>query len=84
MALFENQANKTPLGGELVRRGLVKSADINEAVKYKNEHPIKASNIKGYWFIWKLRRIWAKMKHGKTIVDTTFERDFGNELSTSL
>ena len=39
MALFENQANKTPLGGELVRRGLVKSADINEAVKYKNEHP---------------------------------------------
>ena len=37
MALFENQANKTPLGGELVRRGLVKSADINEAVKYKNE-----------------------------------------------
>ena len=38
MALFENQANKTPLGGELVRRGLVKSADINEAVKYKNEN----------------------------------------------
>ena len=24
------------------------------------------------------------MKHGKTIVDTTLERDFGNELSTNL
>ena len=68
----------------LYPRSFIVKKPTTYPAKYKNEHPIKASNIKGYWFIWKLRRIWAKMKHGKTIVDTTFERDFGNELSTSL
>ena len=39
MAVFDNQAKKTPLGVELIRRGLVKDSDINEAVKFKNQNP---------------------------------------------
>lgn len=41
MALFDNQArgNKPPLGVELIRRGLIKDSDINEAVNYQKSHP---------------------------------------------
>ena len=39
MALFDNQTKKTPLGVELIRRGLIKDSDINEAVMYQKQHP---------------------------------------------
>lgn len=40
MALFDNQnKNKPPLGVELIRRGLIKDSDINEAVNYQKSHP---------------------------------------------
>jgi len=40
MALFDNQAkNKPPIGVELIRRGLIKDSDINEAVNYQKSHP---------------------------------------------
>ncbi|MBQ9314757.1 MAG: Flp pilus assembly complex ATPase component TadA [Clostridia bacterium] len=40
MALFDNQAkNRPPLGVELIRRGLIKDSDINEAVNYQKAHP---------------------------------------------
>lgn len=39
MALFDNPAKKTPLGVELIRRGLIKDADINKAVAYQKQHP---------------------------------------------
>ena len=40
MALFDNQTkNKPPLGVELIRRGLIKDSDINEAVNYQKSHP---------------------------------------------
>ena len=40
MALFENPSkNKPPLGVELMRRGLIKDSDINEAVNYQKQHP---------------------------------------------
>ena len=39
MAVFDNQAKKTPLGVELIRRGLVKDSDINEAIKLQKQNP---------------------------------------------
>ena len=39
MALFDNQTKKAPLGVELIRRGLIKDSDINEAVSYQKQHP---------------------------------------------
>ncbi len=39
MALFDNSAKKTPLGVELIRRGLIRDSDINEAVSYQKKHP---------------------------------------------
>ena len=32
---------KAPIGVELVKRGLVTEADINEAIAYQKEHPNK-------------------------------------------
>lgn len=38
MAVFDNQTKKTPLGVELIRRGLVKDSDINEAINYQKKN----------------------------------------------
>lgn len=39
MAVFDNQAKKTPLGVELIRRGLLKDSDINEATTFQKQNP---------------------------------------------
>ena len=39
MALFDNQSKKAPLGVELIRRGLIKDSDLNEAVNYQKQNP---------------------------------------------
>ena len=39
MPLFDNQTKRAPLGVELIRRGLIKDSDINEAVSYQKQHP---------------------------------------------
>lgn len=39
MAIFDNQAKKSPLGVELIKRGLVTDADIKEAVNYQKKNP---------------------------------------------
>ena len=34
-------ANKAPIGVELVKRGLITEADVNQAIEYQKEHPEK-------------------------------------------
>lgn len=38
MAIFDNNNNKAPLGVTLIRKGLIKDADIDKAVEYQNTH----------------------------------------------
>ena len=45
MAVFDNQAKKTPLGVELIRRGLVKDSDINEAIKLQKKFTLFIKHI---------------------------------------
>lgn len=38
MAVFGGNANNTPIGVLLIRKGLIKETDIDRAIEYQKEH----------------------------------------------
>ena len=38
MAMFDNNANKAPIGVMLIRKGLIKESDIDRAIEYQQSH----------------------------------------------
>lgn len=55
MAVFGGNANNTPIGVLLIRKGLIKETDIDRAIEYQKEHKgVKLrrslSHIKSLWW----------------------------------